>query len=114
MKKILIVDDNKNFRVSLSIGLRREGFQVEMASQAEEAIQKFVDKRYDILLTDFRMPIINGLQLANIATKIDPNMLIILISAYDFRDFEDQFPELNNYPQLSKPLEMSQFYDIVN
>ena len=101
MKKILIVDDNKNFRLSLYIGLKREGFQVDMAGKAKEAIQKFMDRRYDVMLTDFRMPVINGLELANIATQIDPKMLIILISAYDFKDFEDRFPDLHNYPKLS-------------
>jgi DNA-binding NtrC family response regulator len=107
MKKLLIVDDNKNFGLSLAIGLRRKGFLAEETTDAFEAIIKIKEGDYDILMTDLRMPKINGIELARIATKVDPGLFIILVSAYDFKDFEQQYPDIRRYPRISKPFQMS-------
>ena len=106
MKKILVVDDNKNFAQSLRIGLRREGYSVDIVSDAMDAIQRLIFKDYDVLLTDLRMPKMNGIELANMASEVDPAMKIVLISAYDFKDYENQFMQYHNYSRLSKPFQM--------
>ena len=106
MKRILVVDDQKNVRISLSIGLGREGYVVDVASNAKGALLKLKESHYDYVLADVKMPDINGFILANIIKELYPNIKIILMSAYDFSDYESKYKTLGNCPKLSKPFEM--------
>lgn len=114
MKKILVVDDKKNVRISLSIGLKREGYQVDVASDALEAIMKMKMTGYDVLLSDVRMPVISGIELANKVTKLYPHVLTILMSAYDFNEVEKGDQKLSAYPKLSKPFEMTELLNLLS
>ena len=114
MKKILIVDDEKNVRISLSIGLTREGYDVDVAGNALEALMKMKERLYDFMLTDVKMPETNGIELANQVTKFFPYVRIILMSAYDFKDFEEKYTAVSEYPKLFKPFEMGEMTDTLN
>lgn len=113
MKKILVVDDQKNVRISLSIGLGREGFFVDVASNAKGALLKLKESAYDAVLTDIRMPDSNGFVLATIIKELYPHINIILMSAYDFLDYESRYEDLNNCPKLSKPFEMIELLSLL-
>jgi len=106
MRKILVVDDQKNVRNSLSIGLGREGYLVDVAKNAQVALVKLKEGCYDFVLTDVKMPDINGFVLARIIKELYPDIHIILMSAYDFRDYEGKHQQLEKCPKLSKPFEM--------
>lgn len=106
MKKILVVDDQKNVRISLSIGLGRVGYLVDVASNAKGALLKLKEDTFDAILADIRMPDINGFVFATVVKELYPNIKIILMSAYDFKDFEGKFEGLSQCPKLSKPFDM--------
>ena len=59
-KRILIIDDEESFRHMLSVILKREGFEVETASDGEEALQKVKENTYNQVLCDIRMPRMDG------------------------------------------------------
>jgi CheY-like chemotaxis protein len=107
MFKILLVDDNKNFRTCLAIGLRREGYEVEVFGNPVEAFNRIQECVFDVLLTDLRMPYFNGYELARLAVRHQPTLRIVLLSAYDFNDFIPEEKEAQTYLKLSKPFEMS-------
>ncbi|MCU0644614.1 MAG: response regulator [bacterium] len=111
--KILIVDDKKNVRTSLSIGLKREGFDVDVAGSAFEAIDKIKVVGYDVMLSDVRMPDMNGFELANKIAKLSPRIQTILMSAYNFKDYEERYQESNQYSKISKPFEMSELLNLL-
>jgi len=113
MMKILIVDDKKNVRTSLSIGLKREGFDVDVAGSAFEAIDKIKVVGYDVMLSDVRMPDMNGFELANEIAKLSPNIRTILMSAYNFKDYEERYDDANHYPKISKPFSMSELLNLL-
>ena len=113
MKRILVVDDKANVQTSIRIGLRREGYDVDVAGDALKALSKVEENHYDILLSDVRMPFINGFVLASRIAEAHPNIRIVLMSAYDFKDYEDNYRELDNCPKLSKPFEMKQLLDVL-
>ena len=106
MRKILVVDDQKNVRISLSIGLGREGYLVDVAKNAQVALSKLKGDCYDFVLTDVKMPDINGFVLARIIKELYPEMHIILMSAYDICDYAGKHQQLEKCPKLSKPFEM--------
>ena len=114
MKRILVVDDKINVQTSLRIGLQREGYDVDVAGDALKALMKVEQNSYDILLSDVRMPYINGFILASKVAESHPQVRIVLMSAYDFKDYEDSYQESNNYPKISKPFEMKELLNVLN
>ncbi len=114
MFKILLVDDNRNFRTCLAIGLRREGYEVEVFGNPIEAFDRLQQSRFDVLLTDLRMPYINGYELARLAGRHQPSLHIVLLSAYDFKEYIPEEQNDSAYIRLSKPFEMNALLAILS
>lgn len=114
MKRILVVDDKTNVQASLRIGLKRQGYDVDVASDALKALNKVEESHFDILLSDVRMPFINGFVLASRVAEANPNIRIVLMSAYDFKDYQDKYGELDNCPKLSKPFQMQELINVLD
>lgn len=112
MESILVVDDQKNVRTAMRIGLGRMGYQVDVASNAKSALLKLKEKSFDVVLADVRMPDTNGFILANIIRKLYPGVRIILMSAYDFAEYE-RYDSPISYPKLGKPFGMSELLSII-
>jgi CheY-like chemotaxis protein len=71
VKNILIVDDELTSLISLKKVLEETGYGVMTVSNGEEALKKFEDFKFDILLTDLKMPGIDGIELTERALKLD-------------------------------------------
>jgi DNA-binding NtrC family response regulator len=80
--RILIVDDELIMRESLAGWLERDGHQVEKASNGEEALEKSKSSRYDILIVDIKMEGMSGLELLKQLNETDPDVAVIMITAY--------------------------------
>ena len=83
MKRILIVDDDPDIRESLPGGLSAIGAEIATAKDGEEALAKVGVAHFDIVLTDVRMPGIDGLELLRLLRERAPSIDIILMTAYD-------------------------------
>ena len=82
MKKVLFVDDNK-FLTGLSCDiLRMEGFEAMPAFSAEEALEALEKENFDLLITDLRMGSMDGLQLARVVHNRQPDLPVIMVTAY--------------------------------
>jgi len=84
--KILLVEDESITRASLVDLLRNEGYEVEEARNGAQAVKLFETRRFDLLITDFVMPELNGLKLIARVHSSSPKTPIILITAYLSRD----------------------------
>jgi two-component system response regulator AtoC len=102
-KRVLIVDDEENFRHMLSVILKKEGYDVEAASNGEEALQKVTLSPYDQVLCDIRMPKMDGLNFLNEAKKAGVDSTIIMMSAYGTVDMAIEAIKLGAYDYISKP-----------
>lgn len=80
--KILIVDDELIMRESLSGWLERDGHSVTTASSGEEAMERLQQTRFDILLVDIKMEGMSGLQLLSKVKENDPDVAVVMITAY--------------------------------
>ena len=86
-KKVLVVDDDISMREMISLLLRHVGHNVSLAENWKEALNLLKSENFDILMTDFRMPamegIVNGIELIRFIklNKLNPEMKIILMSA---------------------------------
>jgi DNA-binding NtrC family response regulator len=80
--RILVVDDEESIRDVLYQGLTDFGYQVTLAKGGEEALSLFERGRFDIVITDLKMPQIDGLDLIRIARKKDPQTAFFVITGY--------------------------------
>ena len=80
--KILIVDDELIMRESLAGWLERDGYAVQTAPSGEEALEKLKETRFDILLVDIKMEGISGLDVLRHVKENDPDVAIVMITAY--------------------------------
>jgi two-component system, NtrC family, response regulator HydG len=81
-KKVLIVDDDVSFSITLKTFLVRQGFETDEAFSSQKALEKILATRYDVILTDFRLPDKNGIELLKTIKEKTPNSLVILMTAY--------------------------------
>src|SRR5579884_136572 len=86
MPNILICDDERSICEMLDITLRREGYKVETVTSGDAAKRKIESALYDVIVTDIRMPQINGIEVLKHAHKLSPDTAVILITAVD--DYE--------------------------
>jgi len=80
-QKILVIDDEQSILNTLEILLRGEGFQVEVRTQGQKAIEEWDDVDPDIVLTDIRMPGTSGMDVLQAVRQKDPEVPVILMTA---------------------------------
>ena len=80
--RILIVDDEESMRRFLSILLEKEGYQVSLASSGEEALQQLKERSFGLLITDLKMPGMNGVELLEHVTTSDPTLPVVILTAF--------------------------------
>ena len=81
-EKILVVDDEQSMTQFLSIVLRKEGFQVTAVSSGRDALERIKAENFDIVITDIKMPGMDGIQLLNHIKKHDPSLPVVIMTAY--------------------------------
>ena len=85
--RVLVVDDEKEIRVFLDKALRRlGGFHVELAESGEEALRKLEKEPFELVLTDLKMPQMDGLQLIEEIAKSKPDPLMITMTGQGTMD----------------------------
>ena len=80
--KTLLVDDDELIRDSLSMAFKNKGCAMRVAGTAEEGLQAINQEKFDIIISDFRLPGMNGLEFLKLATINHPDTVNILITAY--------------------------------
>ncbi len=81
MEKILIVDDEPSMRDVLSIMLKRTGYAVTVAPDAEEAIAEIGKEIFDLVITDLKMPTGSGLDVLKAVKAAAPETVVLVITA---------------------------------
>lgn len=104
MKAILFVDDHEVLaRLSCEI-LEMQGYRAVSAYNAQEALEKFKNDKFDILVTDFRMEGMNGLELARKIHDTEPNIPVIIVTGYGHvdggKDVDACLPKEQMFPAL--------------
>lgn len=108
MKKILIIEDELLLCWSLKQKLESMGFKVETAQTGEKGIDFLKNERFDALLTDIRLPDINGISLVKIAKGITPNIQTFVMSAYSEEKQKISSEMLNIVNFFDKPFDLEE------
>lgn len=110
---ILVVDDESAIRYSITKTLQRVGYQVESAASGEEALQMLGQQRYDVVLTDIRMPGISGVELLAEVKEQAPDAIVILLTGYASLDTAVESLRLGAHDYLIKPSSSQDIRDSV-
>lgn len=107
--RILVVDDEKEIREFLSKALSRiAGFHVEMAEDGEEALKKIEEDKLDLILTDLKMPKMDGLKLITEIAKTKPEILTILMTGHGTIDSALEAMKRGASDYLTKPINLDE------
>jgi len=104
-RRILVVDDEKPQRDILQLILDEEGHHVTTAGSGLQAMQLVEKEHYDLVLTDLKMPWMDGLQLLRELLLHDPSTCVIMMTAHGSVDSAKEAIKLGAYDYLEKPLE---------
>jgi two-component system response regulator PilR (NtrC family) len=106
--RLLVVDDERSMRELLSIVLRREGYDVTLAENGRAAIEHLGRARFDLLISDIKMPDMSGVDVLREAKRIDQDILGIMITAFASADTAIEAMRLGAHDYLSKPFDVDE------
>jgi two-component system response regulator PilR (NtrC family) len=100
---IHVIDDEPIIYEVLGELLTSEGYDVEISSSGEQAIEKCSSKTYDLVLLDLLMPGMSGMDVLKKLKKIDPNLIVIIITAYASIESAISAMKIGAYDYIQKP-----------
>ncbi len=107
MASILIIDDEKAIRKTLTEILSFEGYKIDEASDGEEGLKKFTEKSYDLVLCDIKMPKLDGIEFLEKAKFINADVPIIMISGHGNIDTAVEAVKKGAFDYISKPPDLN-------
>ena len=107
MASILIIDDEKAIRKTLSEILSYEGYKIDEAADGEEGIKKFSTTTYDVVLCDIKMPRMDGLEFLEKAKEINADVPIIVISGHGNIETAVEAVKKGAFDYISKPPDLN-------
>ena len=114
METVLIVDDEKNYPPILGAVLEEEGFEALTAASGQEALQRLGEADVDIVLTDMKMPGMDGIELLEEIKKRDPELPVIMMTAYGTVDKAVEAMQKGAYSYILKPFDNKRLVLFVN
>lgn len=114
MKKVLIVDDESLVLWFLKRALEKEGYKIDTASNGEEALRKIEKGGYSLLITDLKMPGMDGLELLKRLKESGCLPFTIITSAYLSEEAVKKAHEIGVYQCIRKPFRIEELLKIVN
>ena len=107
MSKILIIDDERAIRSTLSEILQHEGYKVETAENGEEGLEKFKAQTFDVVLCDIKMPKLDGIEFLEKAHQLNPDIPIIMVSGHGTIETAVDAVKKGAFDYISKPPDLN-------
>ncbi|VAX19373.1 Response regulator of zinc sigma-54-dependent two-component system [hydrothermal vent metagenome] len=113
MLTILVADDERSMQEFLEIMLTREGYDVVVASTAEEAIDMISSRSIDLVISDINMPKASGMAVLKSSMETDSNIPVIMITAYAAADTAVEAMKIGAYDYITKPFNIDEIKIVV-
>ena len=111
--RILLIKDDAGIAASLGGVLRDEGYELTLAERGDEGLKLGRARAFDVMLTDLKLPGVNGLDLVRELHKARPRVPIILMTAYGTTETAIEAMKLGAFEYLLKPFEMAEMLDVL-
>ena len=103
-EQLLAVDDEPNMlRLLKTILMDKTGYEVTTTNNPLEVSKMLQEKHFDLVVTDLKMPLVDGMDLIDIIKKIDPQIPIIIITAYGTMETAEEAVQKGAYDFITKP-----------
>ena len=114
-KKMLIVDDEETLSYSLyqSFIISQQEYEVVTAASGEEASEKLADTQFDLVITDIKMPGMDGLELLSLIKSKYPKTEVIVMTAYGSHEKREEALQKGARYYIEKPFEISEIKQLV-
>ena len=106
--RILIVDDERDMREFLEIMLRKEGYEARSMENAKHALEYCAKNPVDLVISDIRMPGMDGVDFLKALKELDPEILVIMITAYASVDTAIEAMKCGAYDYFTKPFNIDE------
>lgn len=110
---ILIVDDNVSLCRAMSLFLKRKGYTVATASDGIQALERVKESPFDVILMDVKMPLADGVETYRKITKIRPQAVVVMMSAYAVEDVVQQVLEEGARGIIYKPPDIERLVALI-
>lgn len=111
--RILVVDDEAAQRIMLVGFLEKIGYDVSSSENGTQALEKIKKERFDLVLTDFRMPGLSGLETMHEINKINPEIPVVIMTAYGTIETAVQAMKEGAYYYLPKPVDLDELSHMI-
>ena len=111
--KILIVDDEPSMRFFLSEALGKQGYACSEAGDGEEALGRLKESRPDIVILDLKMPRMGGMEALKKIRALDPDIAVIIVTAFGTRETAHEAIQEGAYDYFSKPADINEVRVVV-
>jgi nitrogen regulation protein NR(I) len=112
-KQVLIVDDEPNLRKILSAQLTRDGYDAQTAEDGEQGLHLLREHHIDLIITDLKMPKVDGMTLLKRALEIEPELPVVLITAHGTIDTAVEALKRGAFDFVTKPFDKDEVRQIV-
>jgi DNA-binding NtrC family response regulator len=103
-ERILVVDDEPNMlRLLKTILMVKTGYEVSTTNNPLEVSKLLREESFDLVVTDLKMPLVDGMDLIDIVKKVDPRLPIIIITAYGTTETAEEAVQKGAYDFITKP-----------
>src|ERR671925_1180940 len=106
--RILIVDDEEVIRNSISLYLRREGYQVDVCATGEEGLRQIEEVHPDLMLLDLKLPTLGGFEVLKRVKEIKDDLIVIMITAFGSIESAVQAMKAGAYDYITKPVDLDE------
>jgi len=111
---ILVVEDGQSQREMLRDFLAEEGFAIAEAENGEKAVQQVKDGHYDLLLLDYKMPGLNGMEVLEQVKRINPEIDIVMMTAYGTIETAVDAMKAGAVDYITKPVDLEELLILIN
>lgn len=112
-KQVLVVDDEPNLRRVLSAQLSRDGYDVHTAEDGAQALAVLAEHHIDLVITDLKMPGVDGMELLRRTLKLDAELPVVMITAHGTVDNAVEALKLGAFDYITKPFDQGEVRTIV-
>ncbi len=105
MASILIIEDKESMRKMLCKTLETEGYEVDSFGEGQEALDKVKEKQFDLVLTDLKLPNLDGIEVLKNIKEIDPDITVIVMTAFGTIETAVEAMKLGAFDFLTKPFD---------
>ena len=111
-RKVLLIEDDTNIATGLQKVMRANGYDVTTSGRGDEGLQRAMAEEFDAVVTDLKLPGLDGLELVQQLHKAKPKLPIILITAHGTTEIAIEATKLGAFDYLPKPFEVEELLDL--